>query len=122
MMKSFVRVAAVAAVVAAVWVASLAAQTLLNVSYDPTRELYAAVNAAFIKQWQAKMKPAIVSEKISILPLGVGSRCRGRVLAETAQPASGSGCVGSASSPAAQNSSNEGGVSPIDVNCRASPS
>jgi sulfate transport system substrate-binding protein len=34
--------------------ASLAAQTLLNVSYDPTRELYAAVNAAFVKQWQAK--------------------------------------------------------------------
>ena len=28
------------------------AQTeLLNVSYDPTRELYQAVNAAFIKQW-----------------------------------------------------------------------
>jgi len=53
MMKSFVRVAAVAAVVAGLG-ASLAAQTLLNVSYDPTRELYAAVNAAFIKQWQAK--------------------------------------------------------------------
>ena len=31
-----------------------AAQTLLNVSYDPTRELYAAVNAAFIKHWQQK--------------------------------------------------------------------
>jgi len=29
-------------------------QTLLNVSYDPTRELYVAINAAFIKQWQAK--------------------------------------------------------------------
>src|ERR1043165_5707349 len=27
---------------------------LLNVSYDPTRELYTAVNAAFAKQWQAK--------------------------------------------------------------------
>ena len=53
MMKSFVRVAAVAALVAGLG-ASLAAQTLLNVSYDPTRELYAAVNAAFIKQWQAK--------------------------------------------------------------------
>ena len=53
MMKSIVRVAAVAAVGAGLG-ASLAAQTLLNVSYDPTRELYAAVNAAFIKQWQAK--------------------------------------------------------------------
>jgi sulfate/thiosulfate transport system substrate-binding protein len=28
--------------------------TLLNVSYDPTRELYAEVNAAFAKQWKAK--------------------------------------------------------------------
>jgi sulfate/thiosulfate transport system substrate-binding protein len=27
---------------------------LLNVSYDPTRELYLEVNAAFSKQWQAK--------------------------------------------------------------------
>jgi sulfate/thiosulfate transport system substrate-binding protein len=30
------------------------AQTLLNVSYDPTRELYTAFNAAFAKYWQAK--------------------------------------------------------------------
>jgi sulfate transport system substrate-binding protein len=28
--------------------------TLLNVSYDPTRELYKAVNDAFIKDWKAK--------------------------------------------------------------------
>lgn len=28
--------------------------TLLNVSYDPTRELYAEINAAFIKSWKAK--------------------------------------------------------------------
>jgi sulfate/thiosulfate-binding protein len=27
---------------------------LLNVSYDPTRELYQEINAAFAKQWQAK--------------------------------------------------------------------
>ena len=27
---------------------------LLNVSYDPTRELYSAVNAAFARQWEAK--------------------------------------------------------------------
>src|SRR5262245_45484371 len=31
-----------------------AATTLLNVSYDPTRELYHAVNEAFIKDWKAK--------------------------------------------------------------------
>lgn len=30
------------------------AVTLLNVSYDPTRELYAEVNAAFTKSWKAK--------------------------------------------------------------------
>jgi len=29
-------------------------KTLLNVSYDPTRELYQQVNAAFTKQWKAK--------------------------------------------------------------------
>jgi sulfate/thiosulfate transport system substrate-binding protein len=28
--------------------------TLLNVSYDPTRELYVEINAAFAKQWKAK--------------------------------------------------------------------
>ncbi len=34
---------------------------LLNVSYDPTRELYQDVNAAFAKQWQAK-----TGQKVSI--------------------------------------------------------
>lgn len=34
--------------------ALLADTTLLNVSYDPTRELYKAVNGAFIKDWKAK--------------------------------------------------------------------
>ncbi|HYD42203.1 MAG TPA: sulfate ABC transporter substrate-binding protein [Anaeromyxobacter sp.] len=33
--------------------------TLLNVSYDPTRELYEAVNAAFSKAWQAKTGQAV---------------------------------------------------------------
>ena len=35
-------------------VASAAEVTLLNVSYDPTRELYQDYNAAFAKYWQAK--------------------------------------------------------------------
>src|ERR1700759_3726311 len=36
-------------------VPALAAEiSLLNVSYDPTRELYQDVNAAFAKQWKAK--------------------------------------------------------------------
>src|SRR6185503_8939486 len=30
------------------------AVTLLNVSYDPTRELYQEYNAAFAKHWKAK--------------------------------------------------------------------
>jgi len=33
---------------------ALHAQTLLNVSYDPTRELYQDFNQAFIKYWKAK--------------------------------------------------------------------
>ena len=52
-MKSIVRIAT--AMILAVAAGTMAgAQTLLNVSYDPPRELYAAINAAFIKQWQAK--------------------------------------------------------------------
>jgi sulfate transport system substrate-binding protein len=34
--------------------------TLLNVSYDPTRELYTDVNAAFAKQWEAKNGTKVV--------------------------------------------------------------
>jgi sulfate/thiosulfate transport system substrate-binding protein len=37
----------------------LGALKLLNVSYDPTRELYQEVNAEFAKQWQAKSGQAI---------------------------------------------------------------
>src|SRR4029453_13681509 len=36
-----------------------AQSTLLNVSYDPTRELYAQVNAAFSKQWEAQSKQRV---------------------------------------------------------------
>ena len=57
-MKSFVRVAAVMALAVAAG-AVAGAQTLLNVSYDPTRELYVAINAAFSKQWQAKTGKAV---------------------------------------------------------------
>jgi sulfate transport system substrate-binding protein len=49
------RIAAFATVVAAFSAfASAAELTLLNVSYDPTRELYQEVNAAFAAQWKAK--------------------------------------------------------------------
>ena len=51
--KRILRTAALAAGVAVLG-ASLAAQTLLNASYDPTRELYQDFNAAFVKYWKAK--------------------------------------------------------------------
>lgn len=37
-----------------VFATTLAAQDVVNVSYDPTRELYQAYNAAFAKYWKAK--------------------------------------------------------------------
>lgn len=40
---------------------ALAEKTLLNVSYDPTRELYQEFNAAFAKHWQEKN-----NEKVTI--------------------------------------------------------
>src|SRR5262245_50485421 len=36
-----------------------AQKTLLNVSYDPTRELYRELNPAFSKYWQAKSGDAV---------------------------------------------------------------
>ncbi len=46
--------AAAAAVVLAGSAQAQNANTLLNVSYDISRELYAEINAAFIKDWKAK--------------------------------------------------------------------
>ncbi|MBV8799501.1 MAG: sulfate ABC transporter substrate-binding protein [Alphaproteobacteria bacterium] len=43
-----------AVAVLAAGVASAADVTLLNVSYDPTRELYKAINTAFSAQWKTK--------------------------------------------------------------------
>ncbi len=51
--NSVLRVALVATLVLGIsGIAS--AQDLLNVSYDPTRELYQAFNAAFVKYWRGK--------------------------------------------------------------------
>jgi sulfate transport system substrate-binding protein len=36
---------------------------LLNVSYDPTRELYTAINAAFAKQWEATTGQKVTIEQ-----------------------------------------------------------
>jgi sulfate transport system substrate-binding protein len=48
------RCALALALVLAGWQMAHAQTTLLNVSYDPTRELYQAFNAAFIKYWKDK--------------------------------------------------------------------
>jgi sulfate transport system substrate-binding protein len=55
-MASFKSIVGTAMVAAAVAIAggTAAAQTLLNASYDPTRELYQDFNAAFAKYWKAK--------------------------------------------------------------------
>lgn len=50
----FKKVALVSAVALASGLALAKDVTLLNVSYDPTRELYTEYNAAFAKHWQAK--------------------------------------------------------------------
>ena len=47
------------AVAASVGLSAQSKVTLLNVSYDPTRELYQEINAAFAKAWQAKTGQAI---------------------------------------------------------------
>jgi len=43
--------------------APLPAQELLNVSYDPTRELYQDVNAAFAAQWKARTGKAVTIQQ-----------------------------------------------------------
>ena len=53
--------------------AAQADTTLLNVSYDPTRELYADFNAAFAKHWKAK-----TGESVSIKQSHGGPGKQGR--------------------------------------------
>ena len=56
------RILLLLAALAAAFAAPAAAQnkiTLLNVSYDPTRELYQDINGAFAKSWQAKTGQAV---------------------------------------------------------------
>ncbi len=52
--RTFLRTAATLALAAAAGLAAAKDITLLNVSYDPTRELYQDYNAAFAKYWKAK--------------------------------------------------------------------
>jgi sulfate/thiosulfate transport system substrate-binding protein len=59
----------------AVTAAAHADVTLLNVSYDPTRELYQEFNAAFAKQWQAK-----TGEKVTVKQSHGGSGKQARTV------------------------------------------
>ena len=61
-MRSVIRAVAALAIVAAA-ATPLAAQRLLNASYDPTRELYADFNAAFVKYWQGKTKQTVTIQQ-----------------------------------------------------------
>ena len=60
--------------------AVLADTTLLNVSYDPSRELYKAVNEAFIKDWKAK-----TGEKVTIEQSHGGSGKQARAVVDGLQ-------------------------------------
>ena len=57
------RAAIVAALIVAVTGIAHAQQTLLNVSYDPTRELYKEFNAAFAKYWEGKTKQKVTIQQ-----------------------------------------------------------
>jgi sulfate/thiosulfate-binding protein len=61
-MKTRLRLAIAAALTVALATPAFA-QTILNVSYDPTRELYADFNAAFVKYWQAKSKQTVTIQQ-----------------------------------------------------------
>ncbi|TBU93547.1 sulfate ABC transporter substrate-binding protein [Stutzerimonas kirkiae] len=54
---------ALAALASALIAGPAAAQTLLNVSYDPTRELYVEFNQAFNKHWQAQGNEAVTIQQ-----------------------------------------------------------
>ena len=60
--------------------AVLADTTLLNVSYDPTRELYKAVNQAFVKDWKAK-----TGENVTIEQSHGGSSAQARAVIDGLQ-------------------------------------
>jgi sulfate/thiosulfate-binding protein len=71
--KTFLLNALAAALLAGVTFAVQAQTSLLNVSYDPTRELYQDYNAAFNKYWQGKG-----GQKIDIKQSHGGSGGQGR--------------------------------------------
>ena len=79
--RAAIVVAFVGALVGALVVASTAVghaqQTLLNVSYDPTRELYVELNAAFARYWAGKTK-----QKVTIQQSHGGSGAQARAVSD----------------------------------------
>src|ERR1700738_4125920 len=53
----------VLAALAAIAPASAATTTILNVSYDPTRELYKAIDTAFAADWKTKTGETVVVQQ-----------------------------------------------------------
>jgi sulfate transport system substrate-binding protein len=63
-LSNLIRGAVAAALVAAASTSvGFAQQALLNVSYDPTRELYKAFNSAFARHWEAKTKQKVTIQQ-----------------------------------------------------------
>ena len=74
--KKFIHISSLIGLTALLWSQELYAQkTLLNVSYDPTRELYQEFNAAFAKHWKAK-----TGETVSIKQAHGGSGSQARAV------------------------------------------
>ena len=60
MISALLALTALAPATVAVAPAAAATTTMLNVSYDPTRELYKDIDAAFIKDWKTKTGDTLV--------------------------------------------------------------
>jgi len=58
-MKTFLKPFFILSLLLGISVGAHAGPTLLNVSYDPTRELYQEINSAFAKQWQTSKGEAV---------------------------------------------------------------
>jgi sulfate transport system substrate-binding protein len=74
--RSFIRALIAAALVASAGIV-YAQTTLLNVSYDPTRELYKDFNVAFAKYWEGKTR-----QKVTVQQSHGGSGAQARAVAD----------------------------------------
>ena len=70
--------------------AALKPVTLLNVSYDPTRELYEQINPAFARHWQQKSGQAVTVKQSHG---GSGKQARAVIDGLSADVAYDRGCI-----------------------------